>query len=667
MNEITPHVQNFIHKTLKDRQITGVLGHPNGALFYTDDSGTVDRNYVWVRGDFTNSEGGFSHYTRIVRCRKVNPLYGTSVILEKSLRDGELEVVEEDPISAMSSMGSHTLNVPSHAWQHAINSPDTLYINALQFLPLLCRPNNTPGLSVYIEKYSYSFGGTNYVWAGGAIDLTALLPTDIGTQVPVVISLDPSTNTLNATVGTVKDTGVTDFHIQSFTEADLTGIITSTDIRIAGVRLYYGQTIITLFDFICDLRPFAGPSGSGGASSLATLSDVTLTTPATNDFLVKSAGNWLNKSVSQVKAILAYALTELSGILGLAHGGTNVNLSATGPGFLKQSTLGSNVSVATLLSGDIPDISSTYVAKSVFNAKGDILGASANDTPAIQSVGANGTTLIADSTQANGLRWGGREVLTAARTYYVDTGGHDTASGRNSGTDATAGAFLTIQKAIDTASGLDNAGFDVTISVASGTYTGANILKTFVGSGQIIIVGDETTPTNVIINPTSANCFSLTQSGKYALRGMKLTTTTSGSGIFAAAPGAIITFQKLNFGTMASGGYQIFVFGSGTIITATGIYTISGNAGFHMYVGAPGSEIVAGVAITLSGTPAFASAFIGVDYQGLALVSGSSFTGSATGKRYQANLNGIIQTAGGGLTFLPGNSSGTTATGGIYV
>ena len=45
------------------------------------------------------------------------------------------------------------------------------------------------------------------------------------------------------------------------------------------------------------------------------------------------------------------------------------------------------------------------IQNTIVNAKGDIIGASANDTPAITSVGANGETLIADSTASTGLKW----------------------------------------------------------------------------------------------------------------------------------------------------------------------------------------------------------------------------------------------------------------------
>jgi len=45
------------------------------------------------------------------------------------------------------------------------------------------------------------------------------------------------------------------------------------------------------------------------------------------------------------------------------------------------------------------------VYKSDFNAKGDILSASTNDTPLILPVGLNDTVLVADTTQPTGLRW----------------------------------------------------------------------------------------------------------------------------------------------------------------------------------------------------------------------------------------------------------------------
>lgn len=48
---------------------------------------------------------------------------------------------------------------------------------------------------------------------------------------------------------------------------------------------------------------------------------------------------------------------------------------------------------------------SAAVAKSAFNAKGDLLSASANDTPLILGVGSNGQVLKASSAESTGLVW----------------------------------------------------------------------------------------------------------------------------------------------------------------------------------------------------------------------------------------------------------------------
>ena len=57
------------------------------------------------------------------------------------------------------------------------------------------------------------------------------------------------------------------------------------------------------------------------------------------------------------------------------------------------------------------------IQNSIVNAKGDIIGASANDTPAITSVGANDTMLVADSTAATGLAYKSATTLYPWAAY----------------------------------------------------------------------------------------------------------------------------------------------------------------------------------------------------------------------------------------------------------
>lgn len=71
------------------------------------------------------------------------------------------------------------------------------------------------------------------------------------------------------------------------------------------------------------------------------------------------------------------------------------------------------------------------IPATILDAKGDIIVATAADTAARKAAGANGTLLIADSTQGDGLRWGSREVvydyLTADETGKTDATLTDTA------------------------------------------------------------------------------------------------------------------------------------------------------------------------------------------------------------------------------------------------
>lgn len=66
-----------------------------------------------------------------------------------------------------------------------------------------------------------------------------------------------------------------------------------------------------------------------------------------------------------------------------------------------------------------------YVLESLFDAKGDIIAASADNTPAKLTVGANDTILMADSTAGTGLKWvasaSPSAVGTAAATGTADT------------------------------------------------------------------------------------------------------------------------------------------------------------------------------------------------------------------------------------------------------
>ena len=261
---------------------------------------------------------------------------------------------------------------------------------------------------------------------------------------------------------------------------------------------------------------------------------------------------------------------------------------------------------------------------------------------------------------------GARELLTANRTYYVRTDGSDSNDGLS---NTSGGAFLTIQKAINITASLDISIYNVTIRVASGTYTGSVLVNgPFVGSGNVSILGDTSTPSNVLISTTSAACITVQSNGSLSIGGFKFKTTTSGDGIDVTSNGTVTIVGAVEFGALASGSVHISAANGGKLLNiAGGSVIVSGGAYAHIYSQQLGGVVYAGVTVTLSGTPAFSSFFAGANNMGFFRSAGVTYSGSATGSRYFASANSVIQTDGAGTSALPGNSAGTTSSGGQYL
>ena len=252
---------------------------------------------------------------------------------------------------------------------------------------------------------------------------------------------------------------------------------------------------------------------------------------------------------------------------------------------------------------------------------------------------------------------GVRELLTAARTYYVRTDGSDS----NTGLSNTAGgAFLTVQKAVDTVGALDSSIYGITISVAAGTYA-PFITKDPVGYGGVSVVGASTS--SVTISTSSGPCITVpTGSQKYYVTGLRLTSTDTGPAgdAISVGIGASVSGGVLDFGPC--GNFHINC--SGTAIF--GSYTISGSARVHWYASNGAKLICAGYTITLTGTPAFSIAFAYGDCLSLLRVNANTFVGAATGVRYSISLNSAIYVNGAGASYLPGSTAGSAASGGQY-
>jgi hypothetical protein len=256
---------------------------------------------------------------------------------------------------------------------------------------------------------------------------------------------------------------------------------------------------------------------------------------------------------------------------------------------------------------------------------------------------------------------GGRELLSAPRTYYVDgASGNDGNDGLTSGT-----AFATIQKAVDTAASLDTGIHNVTIDVASGTYPDPVVLKSLVGAGEVILVGDEGTPGNVVISVPAGAAIAPAAAiiGTYRVRGFRLATAGSGGSAIALqaiGAGCAVYFSNLEFGP--AGGAHIKVERLG-LAEAEGDYAIVGGADRHWWASNEGMVSVVGRTINISNTPAFANAFAYANVAGLITCAINSYNGPATGTRYEARENSTIRTNG---ATLPGDGAGIAADDGVY-
>lgn len=258
---------------------------------------------------------------------------------------------------------------------------------------------------------------------------------------------------------------------------------------------------------------------------------------------------------------------------------------------------------------------------------------------------------------------GVREVLAANRDYYVRTDGNDS----NTGLANTSGAaFRTIQKAIDVAVSLDLSIYNVTIRVADGTYTGTVRLKPIIGNGIITIQGNPSTPANCIISVASADAVAsasgVTATG-WIVTGFKITTSVFGYCV-TMDNGSAVTLGAIDFGTADGHCYA----SRGARITFSSNYTISGSAQFHWFAADNGIVYPRGWTVTLSGTPAFNTIAFAVAARGGVIHAASmTFSGSATGVRYNATGAGIIETFSAGSNYFPGNSSGVATSPGAYV
>jgi len=256
-----------------------------------------------------------------------------------------------------------------------------------------------------------------------------------------------------------------------------------------------------------------------------------------------------------------------------------------------------------------------------------------------------------------------RQKVTSNVTIYVRTDGNDSNTGS---ANTSGGAFLTIQKAWDVLSALDLSIYTGTINVADGTYTaGLLVNKIPLGGSGTYLTGNTTTPANVIIS-VSGTAINVTAPVTLSIDGIKLQTSGSGQTLITVNhPGAVISIGRNEYGSCSNGHHLSVVAGYLTRIAGGFTYTISSTTSqTHINAATNAAKInMAAQTVSMSGTPAFTTAYVNAVELASVNLLNNTYSGSATGKRYNVTLNAVVNTYG---ATLPGDAAGTTATGGQY-
>ncbi|WP_445215457.1 hypothetical protein ACKWRH_23545 [Bradyrhizobium sp. Pa8] len=248
-----------------------------------------------------------------------------------------------------------------------------------------------------------------------------------------------------------------------------------------------------------------------------------------------------------------------------------------------------------------------------------------------------------------------RELLTAGRTYFVASGGSDS----NPGTSAGA-PFATIQKAIDVCSAtLDLGGQTVAVSVGAGTFAGF-VMKAMTGlaSLQSFVINGQGATT--IINTTIQSNLPLPTG---TLQNMQIATGVSAVGINGGMGSRFGLGVGISFGANV---YHCALSGGCTLYVPSPL-TVNASATFAFYCSTGALLMAEGSGNwSLNGTPNWGS-FIHAENGANVRINSVTFTGAATGGRFNATGNATIFTNGGGANYLPGNTAGVTSNGGQYI
>ncbi|GKY86352.1 DUF2793 domain-containing protein [Sinisalibacter aestuarii] len=254
--------------------------------------------------------------------------------------------------------------------------------------------------------------------------------------------------------------------------------------------------------------------------------------------------------------------------------------------------------------------------------------------------------------------------LSTNRTYYVRGDGYD---GNDGLADTAAGAFRTVQHAVDIAAGLYCGPYTVTIRIGPGTFDeGTRLLVPGNGNLRLVLEGAGYDATTI-----SGSAYGIQITGPCEVTLRNLSVSGASVALWARYGARVFLRGTIQIGTgsarmiCADNGAYIEVLNCTLLIGATGsAYFLYATAGGYIYLGT-GVTVATTAPVSFTAT-AFANLSATAQVNASQVVWDES-AGAISGLRFNANSNGVINTAGGGASYIPGTTAGITATGGQYV
>ena len=260
---------NAVARAIDQRGKPATLGTADGVLYWTDPSGATQRTKVWAQ---VGEEA--SRQAVVVDCLSVSPQIGLPVRVD--YLNGVLTVVDVDSKRAVAFSGNRPgAKVGAHSWLHSRLGPDPLYIEGLQYLPLLVTPNDTPDLTVKVQGGAYSWSGLQVFDTAVSGSLSSYVPGS-GYHF-VIVCLDRANDQIVIVDGSdVSNSSDAMFGTATVTASDIEAVsISAAYLPLAAVLLYAGQTQIKARDIVRDLRAAADGGGEtpGGSDTQVQFND----------------------------------------------------------------------------------------------------------------------------------------------------------------------------------------------------------------------------------------------------------------------------------------------------------------------------------------------------------------------------------------------------------